>query len=398
MDVQPARIKHRTMPFQIASHHRVFAAFFLYAFSMGGLYPRLPELRAQLGIEEGALGLALMGVATGMLLSLTFIVPKLSDTGYRRQLLTLLPLVSFGFAFAAHANNALALFGVLLAIGLVLGVIETIVNVEADRVEFQRGKRIMIRAHAFWSFGFFGAGGVSAIAAHVGISPTVQLWGTALLVLGLTAMLLGGYEPAPPRQGNDTTNPTATPNWTLPTRGIMLLVTICASALLLEGAGLDWSAIYMSDVFQSTPAVAATAVSVVAFSQATTRFFADHFVDAFGAVKVARILLINLFIGTAMVTWAVHPAVALGGFALIGFGASALFPLAVSAAAQRTDRPAHLNVAAMGQNGFVIFLLAPPLLGFIAEHLGIRWSFGIALPLIVISLLVSHRLGASGKT
>jgi MFS family permease len=42
--------------------------------------------------------------------------------------------------------------------------------------------------------------------------------------------------------------------------------------------------------------------------------------------------------------------------------------------------------------------LAPPLLGFIAEHLGIRWSFGIALPLIVISLLVSHRLGTSGKT
>jgi len=49
-------------------------------------------------------------------------------------------------------------------------------------------------------------------------------------------------------------------------------------------------------------------------------------------------------------------------------------------------------VAAIGQNGFIIFLLAPPLLGFIAEHLGIRWSFGLTLPLVLLSLATSGYL------
>jgi MFS family permease len=82
------------------------------------------------------------------------------------------------------------------------------------------------------------------------------------------------------------------------------------------------------------------------------------------------------------------------GFALLGVGSSAIFPLAMSAAAQRTDRPAAVNVAALAQTSFVTFLLAPPILGFIAEHWGIRWSFGIGLPLVVLSFAF---VGALGK-
>ena len=68
---------------------------------------------------------------------------------------------------------------------------------------------------------------------------------------------------------------------------------------------------------------------------------------------------------------------ALLGFGLMGVGTSVLFPLAMSAAAQRTDRPAAANVASLAQVSFVSFLLAPPLLGFVAEHWGIRTSFGL---------------------
>jgi len=77
---------------------------------------------------------------------------------------------------------------------------------------------------------------------------------------------------------------------------------------------------------------------------------------------VARVLLALLGIGCVMVTFANAPALALFGFGLMGVGTSALFPLAMSAAAQRTDRPAAANVAALAQTAFVAFLLAPPLL------------------------------------
>ena len=85
---------------------------------------------------------------------------------------------------------------------------------------------------------------------------------------------------------------------------------------------------------------------------------------------------------------------ALIGFALMGVGTSVIFPLAMSAAAQRTDRPAATNVAAVAQLSFVAFLLGPPLLGFVAEHIDIRWSFGIVLPLVVVSILCAGALGS----
>ena len=90
-----------------------------------------------------------------------------------------------------------------------------------------------------------------------------------------------------------------------------------------------------------------------------------------------------------MVFIAPYSFVALIGFALMGAGSSGVYPLAVSAAAQRTDRPAAVNVAALGQMAFVIFFLAPPLLGFVAQYFGIRYSYAVCLPVVFAALLAS---------
>ena len=94
-----------------------------------------------------------------------------------------------------------------------------------------------------------------------------------------------------------------------------------------------------------------------------------------------------MIVGLLCVCFALHPGVALLGFALMGAGNAVLFPLAVSAAAQRIDRPAAVNVASLGQVAFLAFLVAPPLLGFVAEHYGIRVSFSFGLPLLFASWL-----------
>jgi len=82
----------------------------------------------------------------------------------------------------------------------------------------------------------------------------------------------------------------------------------------------------------------------------------------------------------------------------MGVGTSVLFPLAMSAAAQLTDRPAQTNVASLAQISFVAFLMGPPLLGYVAEHFGIRWSFGIGLPLVILSIVSAGALGTKPLT
>ena len=369
---------------------RVFGGFFVYSFCMGSLPPRLPDIQRAMGIEEGALGFGLIGAALGTLISLSVAGPWLEKIGYRRAILALIPLLSLAYALATFATGPVAFFLLLLPVGLIIGGIEIILNLEADRVEHQIGRRIMNRSHAFWSFGFFAAGIVSAVIAQTGLSPQLHLLLMIPVVALAVALVLGKYEPAPARTGGSTDD---TRGFAAPTLAIIVLVAVTLSAMIMEGAGIDWSAIYMRDEFAVSPFIAGFAVALGALTQAVTRFFADSFVERYSPTVVSRFLLTVLGVGALLVFFANSDWVALLGFGLMGVGTSVIFPLAMSAAAQRTDRPAATNVASLAQISFVAFLLGPPLLGFVAEHFGIRWSFGIGIPLVVLSLVFAGALG-----
>jgi MFS family permease len=145
----------------------------------------------------------------------------------------------------------------------------------------------------------------------------------------------------------------------------------------------------MRDVFAVEPFVGGMGLTLFAFFMAIMRLTADPIVTRYGPRNVAMVMLGFASLGALLVGAAPLPELALLGFALMGAGCSAVYPLAVSAAAQRTDRPAAVNVAALGQVSFVVFFLAPPLLGFVAEFINIRASYLVCLPLLVAGFWAS---------
>jgi len=370
-------------------HFRVFGAFFVYSFGMGGIFPRLAEIQASLNVPTGIFGLSLIGTSVGTLISLTLAAPLIERLGHR-LVLFLIPLLAAFYALASFAPGPVALFLLLLPCGLTIGCIEIIINLEADRVEHALGRRIMNRAHGFWSAGFFCAGLVGAAFAQIGLSPQVDLLVMVPVILVADLLVLGGFEPAPARA---TAVSESAPRFARPTVAILLLVVFTLSAMLMEGAGADWASIYMRDEFDAVPFVVGIGAAAGACLQAITRFFADGFVERYSPVSVARALLCVLAVGAVIVFFAPSDIIALVGLGLLGVGTSVIFPLAMSAAAQRTDRAAAINVAALAQLSFGAFLLGPPLLGTIAQQFGVRWSFGIGLPLVVVSLLLAGSLG-----
>jgi len=376
---------------RLQPHHRVFAVFAIYAFGLGQIFPRLPDIKFAMGIEEGALGLALMGISVGTITALTLSTALVTKIGHRIAMLALVPAMALFFAIASFANDSLAFFFLLIPAGLCIGAVEIIINVEADRVEAGMDRRIMSRAHAFWSLGFFGAATYSAIMVKFGITPQTQLMASIPICILLTWLCLQAFQPATIRA---TDSHDKLPIIAKPTFAIMVLVGVTLSSMLLEGASIDWTAIYIDSVFVAIPEMGAIGVATAALSQGMVRYFGDQFVDRFAPTRVARGMQTIMALGVITVFFAPDPLAALVGFALIGAGNAMMFPLAMSAAAQRTDRPAAINVAALAQFSFVTFLLAPPLLGFIAEHFGLRWTFGIGLPLIVLSFALSGALGS----
>ena len=380
--------------FKLAPHRRVFAAFGVYAFCMGNVFPRLPDIQHAMGVGEGPLGLGLIGLPAGTLTALTFATPLLEKIGFRRALLIGIPLLALFYAIAVEAPNPAVFFLLLIPVGLCIGCIEIMINLEADRTEHLVGFRIMNRAHAFWSIGFFSAGLFGALMAQLGVSPQVHLGIVVPMGVIGVALFLGFYQPSPHRTGGSTDKSAL---FAAPTAAIMVLVAVTLCAMLLEGASMDWSAIYMRNVFAAGPFLSGFAVATFAFSQATTRFFADTFVEKYSPAGVARTLLAILLVGTILVSFSPAPILSLLGFAMMGIGTSAIFPLAMSAAAQRTDRPAVINVAALAQTSFVIFLAGPPVLGAVAQTWGIRYSFGIGLPLVLLSFAMAGALGSKPR-
>ncbi len=89
---------------------RVYAGFFVYSFCMGSLPPRLPDLQRMMQIEDGPLGFGLIGAAAGTLVSLGFFGPILERIGYRRAILTLIPLLALLYAIASFAGGPLRFF------------------------------------------------------------------------------------------------------------------------------------------------------------------------------------------------------------------------------------------------------------------------------------------------
>jgi MFS family permease len=153
----------------------------------------------------------------------------------------------------------------------------------------------------------------------------------------------------------------------------------------------------MRDVFHAEPFIGGLGLTLFTAVMTVGRIFLGPVIDRFAPRAVVGALLTIALIGLCAVWLAPHPYVAILGFGLLGGGCSAVYPIVISAAAQRTDRAAAINVAAVAQASFVVFFLAPPILGFFAHHFGIRSSYVICLPLVLASLLAIRALPARGK-
>lgn len=373
----------------LAPQHRTYLAFFLIAISTGAFLARIPDLQIMLGVDKAQLGLTLIGLAVGALVSLTFSSPVVVRLGARLTLMITILGTALLLSLAPFMPNAPSVFCLLFLVGLLGGAFEINLNVEIGKIEAQVGFSIMNRAHGFWSVGFFVTAVSASVIRQAGISMQTHLHLVLALVFVLGVINVVGMKNAPEKEGATSEEP---PHFALPTLGLLPLCLIGVAAFLVEGAGIDWSAIYMRDVFNSQPFIGGTGLTLFAFFMAIARLFVDPVVDRYGARPVAVVLLATAALGITMVWLAPHPYMALAGFALMGGGCSAVYPMAVTAAAQRTDRPSVVNVAALAQMSFVVFFLAPPLLGFVAEHWGIRNAYLVCLPLILASLLASPAL------
>jgi MFS family permease len=167
----------------------------------------------------------------------------------------------------------------------------------------------------------------------------------------------------------------------LPGKSIAGFVWIGFCIMLGEGAIADWSAIYLTDIIGSTPLMAGLGFAAFSFSMAIGRFLGDAVTRRYGP---QRIVFGGSLLGAAgmlLVLLVPVSIVVVMGFFLIGVGFSSIVPILFSAASKDPSVDASVGIAAVATGGLLGFLLGPPLIGFIAEGVGL--SFGLTLILLL---------------
>jgi MFS family permease len=362
----------------------VTVVFALNGALFASIFSRLPAIQERAEIGDGALGLALLCSMLGLLVSQLGAGALTARVGSR-------PLVlvgALGYAAALVPVSLSRSLGALAAsfafVGLSNGVLDVSMNVHGLTVERGLRRPILSSLHAAFSFGALVGAAAGGIVAQAGVRVVPHLWSAAALgacvaVVAVRYLLPPSADAAP--EG---------PLLARPTRALALIGLFAFCALLSEGAVNDWAAVYLDNNLDSGEGLAAAGLAAFSLTMGCGRLAGDRLTVALGPGRLARGGAGLAAAGMATALAGAEPGPAIAGFAAMGLGLAALFPLALRAAAERSGTPGPA-VAAVSGMGYVAFVAGPPAVGGLAEAVGLR----SALLLVVFLCLLAAALASA---
>lgn len=353
----------------------------------GSFATRIPWIQDHVQAGPGELGLALLAPAVGSLIAMPMAGRVIHRFGNRPATRVLLALWSVMLALPAVAPDLGVLWVTLLVFGASAGMCDVGMNEQGVVVEQRMGRSIMSGLHGMWSVGGLAGGAAGTLAAHFGVDARIHLGVTAAVLLAVGLVIGRHLLDVRPRDDQE-----APAHFVLPSRSVLLLGLIGFCAVFGEGAGADWSAVYLRDVAGASPGLAAMSYTAFALTMAVGRLSGDMVVRRLGAVVTVRISGLLAALGGVLVVLARSPVPAVAGFMLIGLGVAVVVPLAFAAAGNAARTPSE-GVAGVATLSYSSGFIAPSAIGGIAAQTSLPVSFGVVTVLMVAVLLLAGTLG-----
>ncbi|VTR75976.1 MFS transporter [Cellulomonas hominis] len=353
--------------------HTAFAAFGLFWGTWGAA---LPGLRDAAGVDDAALGTALLFVGLGALPAMLLTGRAVDRFGARTAGPLLCALAVAGVLTAWFARDLPTLATGMALVGATSGAADVAGNALAGLAEQRSGGRVITLSHAvFSSFVVIGSLGTGALrAAGADVVPVFAAAGALMVVAGVVVLATGDGPHAPSAPPGGRRRDGA--RLLLP---FVVIGLVGALGFAAENAHQSWSAIFLADELGAAPGLTAVAPATFAVFAALTRFAAGASTRVpTGALLVGGAVVAAA--GTLAVAAARDLPVALGGLALAAVGTSVLFPTLLSRAAR--DVPADRRgraTSAVATTAYLGFVLGPVYVGALADVVGLRGAMvGVA--------------------
>lgn len=369
-------------------------------FAINGVLPaawigRLVDIQRDAGLSDATLGVVMAAGALGGLTFGLLAGPLAARWGSGRTAVVSFLLMAPVTVLIAFESTAMSLALTLFWIFGMDAIMDAAMNAHSIRVQKAYGRSILNSFHGWWSLGTVVGSSIAAVSGAIGLAlgSSLVVLAAALMVAALFAWrwLLPGPDPdthleeSSEEEAGDGPSAATSP-WTgAIARRAALLGLFIFLAVIVEDVPARWSSIYLTDAGAVGGWVS---MGLVAFTVAMTlgRFAGDRLVDRFGNVRV-----VSVGMGASAV--ALGAALLLGGLwsyllacLMVGFGVAPLFPAAIHAAAHVPGLRPATGIAVVSWLSRAGFLLAPIVVGLVAQARGIGW--GIALAVLAAALLV----------
>ncbi len=344
-------------------------AFIANGLAFASWAPIIPFAKANTGVDEAALGLLLLCLGIGSVISMPITGWLCARHGTRPMILISAMIMACALPFLAYLVTYWALAITLLIFGASIGTLDVAMNIHAAEVEKRSERALMSGFHGMFSVGAICGAGFVTLMISYGVAPLIA----TLCVTGSVIIAILWVQSHYLITKSDAPEPFRPPS------GIVKWLALLAGiAFLIEGAIMDWGALLMIEraVFSMEQA----ALGYIAFSitMVIGRLSGDYVVPRIGrrAILLGGGTLVVL--GLIAITTLPSPTLNLIGFAVIGLGAANLVPVVFSAAGQQSDMDPNMAVASVTFVGYAGILLGPAIIGFGAQY--------TSLPLAMASL------------
>ncbi|MFF8870482.1 MFS transporter [Streptomyces massasporeus] len=370
--------------------------FALDGFVFAGWVVRIPAIKAQTGASASALGLALLGVSAGAVITMTLTGRLCRRYGNHQVTVVCAVLLSLSVALPPLTHSALALGLVLLLFGAAYGGINVAFNSAAVELVAALRRPVMPSFHAAFSLGGMVGAGLGGLVAGV-LSPTRHLLLLTLVGLLVTAAvgptLLRHEPPAPPEP--DVPTEGAPRRLDGRTRALVIVFGLIAGCTAYgEGALADWGALHLEQDLNASAGAAAVGYSCFALAMTVGRLSGTTLLERLGQTRT--VVAGGTTAAAGMLLGALAPSLwaALAGYAITGVGLANLFPVAVERAGALAGPDGVATASTLGYGGM---LLGPPAIGFMADWFSLPAALTSVAVLAAVAAAVGALVGASAR-
>lgn len=380
----------------------VTAVFLVNALLLVTYIVRIPSLKLQHALSESQLGIVLTLFGVAAILTMQFVGGLVARFGSVHIIRLGLVLVPVMLAAIGISGDMLQLCASVTLMGVVYGMLDVAMNAHAVAVERIRSRPIMNGCHAAWTIGAVVSSLLGAGAIRAGVSSTVHLLSLAgvLLLAGLVVSLwllpASADRLAKPADGAKPARVGWRSGWTRP---VLLLCLMGMTVMLCEAAVISWSGVYLHESRMASLTVATFGYMAFTLMQTAGRLVGDRLTMRFGIVGLLRVHTLVAAAGLLIVVIGQSPALGIIGFGVMGAGMSVLIPLIFSAVGHAGgDGPgAAGGVARATTFTYGGALLGPAIIGWFAQGFGLQWTFAGLIPIMVLVVLGSGRIGAAKR-